>query len=90
MTAPTPLSRSLHDILRFHTTHDKETNTKTLRSDAKNGLGENITENTEITPGIRGHMTQEKFPMKHYINEYNKGSRWYAIQPSEEVIKHKD
>jgi len=87
---PTPLSRSLHDILRFHTAHDKETNTKTLHPHAKNGLGEPIKENTEIVPGIRGNLTQEKYPIKHYINEYNKGNRWYAIQPSEEVIKHKE
>jgi hypothetical protein len=85
---PTPFSRSIYAAaLQDITLRTPEG--LVFRPGIKDALGNEITPDTGIRIGVKGVLGKEELSVKELINAYNKGQRWFDVQPDAPIVRTK-
>jgi hypothetical protein len=84
---PTPFSRGILGMVMHYTDLDKS-GQMTIKQgpkimQVKDGFQEYVpvSVESEFTPGVKGVLNKEPITLGELVNAYNKGQRWFDVQP---------
>jgi len=87
---PTPFSRSIYQAALGQ--GDWVTKTPEglkVRENIKTSTGEPITPDMKIRLGVKGVLGKEELTLQEFVDAYNKGQRWFDVQPDARVVRSK-
>ena len=87
---PTPFSRSIYQAALGQ--GDWVTKTPEglkVRENIKTSTGEPITPDMKIRLGVKGVLGKEELTLQEFVDAYNKGQRWFDVQPDAPVVRSK-
>jgi hypothetical protein len=85
---PTPFSRSIYQAALRDVTEPTPEGL-VFRPGIKDHRGNEITPDTGIRLGVKGVLGKEELSLKELIDAYNKGQRWYDVDPDAPVQRTK-
>jgi hypothetical protein len=92
---PTPFSRGILGLIKDYTDYDKSGNLIIKQGpkimQVKDGMQEYVPVSAEsvFTPGVKGVLNKEPITLGELIEAYNKGQRWFDVQPDAVTITTK-
>jgi hypothetical protein len=81
---PTPFSRAIYSFIGAWT--EPKDGKLSLRQGIRDNVGNPVTPQTEIRPGVKGVLGKEALTLQEFIDAWNAGQRWFDVKPDAATV----